>query len=425
MPRAKKDPVYTLPPVFKGAKDFTGSSRGYRDVHGHGTHVSGTIAGTDPRIGVAAGFPIYHGKGLGDSGSGGSSLYRAIDYCLEQGCEVISNSWGTSGSHFAPFDPISIASKRAYDAGIVVTFAAGNDGPGPDTLNPYSASPCVISVAAGAAKDTTGATNPLISAGLPGQLADFSSRGVPGDSVHHPDITLPGVAIVAARATTATIAHPYLGLDGLHPEPLYAALDGTSMATPHLSGVVALMLEVNPKLNLDGVLSALRSTARPIWVEDAATGATRQLAEWEAGAGYADAYGAVRAAASTAGTRYSTVTTALPGWSGNVDLALSVPVADVTLSEAAHEHALSVPAGTHALRVRTDWGNPAYDLDMSVYDPSGNLVGKSANGTSTGEAVSIPRPVAGTWRVVLKGYLNAPTAYTGTAEVDTLTPVSQ
>ena len=60
-----------------------------------------------------------------------------------------------------------------------------------------------------------------------------------------------------------------------------------------------------------------------------------------------------------------------------------------------------------------------------VYDPSGNLVATSANGTSTGEAVSVPRPAAGTWRVQLKGFLNTPTNYTGTAQVDTLVPVTQ
>jgi serine protease AprX len=52
-------------------------------------------------------------------------------------------------------------------------------------------------------------------------------------------------------------------------------------------------------------------------------------------------------------------------------------------------------------------------------------VATSATGTSTGESVSIPRPAAGTWRVQLKGYLNTPTRYTGTAQVDTLVPVTQ
>ncbi|HZI11236.1 MAG TPA: S8 family serine peptidase [Myxococcus sp.] len=397
---------------------------------GHGTHCASTIAGSGARSGgkykgVAPGATLI-GVGAGDAIS---ILYavQGFDFLLNpdvreaHNVRVISNSWGTSGSHFAPFNPISIASKRAYDLGITVVFAAGNEGSDPDTLNPYSASPCVISVAAGTAKDTMGALNPLLSQDLPGELASFSSRGIPGDALHHPDITLPGVNIVAARATTGTIVPPYTGLNGLTPEPFYSAISGTSMATPHLAGVVALMLEVNPSLNLDGVLGALTSTAKPMHVVE--NGTSRQLALWEAGAGYADAYAAVRAASETAGTRYSTQTTALPGWTGNVGTTVKLPVVDVTLVEAEHNHTLTVPAGANALRIGTEWGNPALDLDLYVYGPNGQLVASSANGTSTGEAVSVPNPPAGTWRVQLKGYLNTRTSYTGTAQVDRLIPL--
>lgn len=399
---------------------------------GHGTHCASTIAGSGTRSGgkyqgVAPGATLI-GVGAGDAITVLYSV-QGFDFLLHpdvretHNLRVISNSWGTSG-RFAPFHPIAIASKRAYDLGVIVVFAAGNAGPGADTLNPYSASPCVISVAAGTAKDTMAATNPLISQDLPGALADFSSRGVPGDAFHHPDITLPGVNIVAARATSGApaIVPPYLGLDGLHPEPFYASISGTSMATPHLSGVIALMLEVNPALTMEGVLSALTSTARPMHVAQA-DGTTRQLELWEAGAGYADAYAAVRVASETAGTRYTRQTTALPGWTGTVGTSIIIPVADVTLLAAEHNHHLVVPAGANALRVSTDWGNPALDLDLYVYGPNGDLVGSSANGTSTGEAVSIPNPAAGTWRVQLKGFLNTQTQYTGTAAVDTLVPL--
>jgi serine protease AprX len=398
---------------------------------GHGTHVASTVGGSGARSnglhkGVAPGANLI-GVGTGEA----ISILFAVegfDFLLHPdnkeayNVRVISNSWGTSGSHFAPFDPVSIASKRAYDQGIIVNFAAGNDGPGADTLNPYSASPCVISVAAGTSRDTRAATNPLLSQDAPGELVDFSSRGIPGDALHHPDITLPGVNIVAARATTGALGQPYMGLDGLSPEPFYTAMSGTSMATPHLSGVVALMLEVNPAMNMDSVLAALTSTARPIFATNA-DGTTRRLAEWEAGAGYADAYAAIRVASSTAGTRYTTTTSALPGWTGTVATSIIVPIADVTLSSAEHNHNVVVPSGMSALRIQTNWGNPAFDLDLYVYGPNGNLVASSAAGTSAGEAVSIPRPVAGTYRVQLRGFLNGPTSYTGSAQVDQVVPL--
>jgi serine protease AprX len=172
---------------------------------------------------------------------------------------------------------------------------------------------------------------------------------------------------------------------------------------------------------MDGVLAALTSTAKPIYVQEA-DGTTRQRALWEAGAGYADAYAAVRAAASTAGTRYTTVTTALPGWVGNVNASVVLPIGGALL-QAEHNFNLVVPSGRQALRIKTDWGNPGYDLDLYVYAPNGNLVATSAAGASAAEAVAIPNPVAGTYRVQLRGYLNAPTSYTGTAEVDQLIPI--
>jgi serine protease AprX len=138
---------------------------------------------------------------------------------------------------------------------------------------------------------------------------------------------------------------------------------------------------------------------------------------WEVGYGYVNADAAVRAAAKQNPVRYTVQTTSLPGWTGTVQTAVCAPVADCAVN-AEHTHVLSVPAGASALRVATEWGNPAFDLDLEVYNPAGLLIASSAQATSTGEAVSIPKPVAGAWRVVLKGYLNAPTSYTGTAVVD-------
>ncbi|OWL98039.1 peptidase S8 [Deinococcus indicus] len=382
---------------------------------GHGTHVASTIggsgeasAGSRMRRGVAPGATLV-GVGAGD---GLSILYalQGFDYLMKPeiretyNVRVISNSWGSSGE-FAPYNPISIASKRAYEAGMVVVFAAGNEGPDANTLNPYSASPCVISVAAGDKK---------------GYLADFSSRGRPGDTLVHPDITAPGVKISAARALTGLAATTVPDADN----PRYSSISGTSMATPHISGVVALMLEANPKLNLDGVMKIFSKTSRNMYYVATATNGfdpaqvvVKQREEWEVGYGYVNADAAVREAAKLNPNRFTVQTTALPGWTGTVQTAVCAPTVNC-VQNAQDSYTLNVPSGASVLRVSTEWGNPAFDLDLEVYNPAGQLVGSSAQGASTGEAVSIPRPVAGNWRVVLKGYLNAPTTYTGKAAVD-------
>jgi serine protease AprX len=246
---------------------------------GHGTHCASTIAGTATASGgryrgVAPGARLV-GVGAGEVIVILSAL-EGFDWILENqaryGIRVISNSWGTSGA-FDPNDPINVATKLAHDRGIVVVFAAGNAGPGDDTLNPYSVAPWVIGVAAGNKDGRT--------------LADFSSRGVPGSALYHPTITAPGVDIVAARAVTGVItvlglpSDVALGADALR----YTTMSGTSMATPHVAGVVALMLEASPALSPAAVKSTLESTATPM----------PGYALHEAGSGYVNALAAVTA----------------------------------------------------------------------------------------------------------------------------------
>ncbi|WP_257349392.1 S8 family serine peptidase [Pseudalkalibacillus decolorationis] len=248
---------------------------------GHGTHVAGTIAGAGTASdGLYTGIaPDAKLVGLG-TGEGINILWalEAFDYVLENqqkyGIDIISNSWGSTGE-YSPDDPINVASKKAHDAGMVVTFAAGNEGPGDNTLNPYSAAPWVISVAAGT-KDK--------------KLADFSSRGIPGDELVHPDITAPGVDIVATKSSTGLVINA-LGtmtdITYIAPEhlPYYTTSSGTSMATPHISGVAALMLGANPDLTPDQVLNVLQSTADPM----------AGYEQHEVGAGYVNAFNAVNA----------------------------------------------------------------------------------------------------------------------------------
>lgn len=195
-----------IAPNYVAAKDFTGSSSGFRDRNGHGTHCSGTVFGADPRIGVAPKAKGYHGKGLGDSGSGGSGLIAAIEWCVEQGCEVVSNSWGGGGQS----QSWEAVFKRLADAGIWLIFAGGNSGPNtPDTDWP-GRSMNLINVAA---------LNPNLSP------ASFSSAG---DKI---DTSGPGVDIWSAR-----------------PGGGFARMSGTSMATPFIAGMLGLYRAALKKL---------------------------------------------------------------------------------------------------------------------------------------------------------------------------------
>ncbi|WP_202080497.1 S8 family peptidase [Caldalkalibacillus salinus] len=256
---------------------------------GHGTHVAGTVAGTGAMSsgkyeGVAPGADLV---GYGS----GAVLFildalGGFDYALthqhEYDIRVVTNSWGSSGD-FDPHNPINVATKLCYDRNMIITFAAGNSGPSADTHNPYAKAPWVISVAAGT-KD--------------GDLADFSSRGTEGHEESfeldgqtwtwqdRPTVTAPGVDVISTIPPSPLMP---LGvsseIDPAH-QPYYAMMSGTSMATPHVAGIVALMLQANPSLTPDEVKDILQDTATDMPDYDA----------WEVGAGYVNAYDAVEKA---------------------------------------------------------------------------------------------------------------------------------
>jgi len=246
---------------------------------GHGTHVSGIAGGNGGNsnglyTGVAPQANLI-GIGTGDV----LFVFWALagfDYILQHqddyNIKVVNNSWGSSGP-FDPNDPISVATKRVHDRGITVVFAAGNDGPGENTLHPYSVAPWVIGVAASCSATDTLAQRVHCQPG--GMVADFSSRGIPGDPLYHPTVTAPGVHIISTRASTGVVLN---GDDAPHDFDLtsscglrtefaafYTCASGTSMATPHVTGVVALMQErAGGRLTPDQVRSLLVQTADPM-----------------------------------------------------------------------------------------------------------------------------------------------------------------
>ncbi|PYS48973.1 MAG: hypothetical protein DMF68_11490 [Acidobacteria bacterium] len=278
---------------------------------GHGTFGSAVAAGTGAQSGnfyggVAPGANLVVVNSGNELGLPLVSILGAYDYLLvhqfDYNIRVINNSWGTtlasSPEALDPNDPINIATRNAHDSNITVVFAAGNDGDVAGAINPYSTMPWTISVAAG------------LKRGL-GTPASFSSRGEnngtgvdvagqPADPTAQPnlrpDITAPGVDIKSARmkgagiTNTAGLLPIFVGSNDVSTIPpaflpFYATSQGTSFACPHVTGVVALMLEANPLLTPDDVVTTLRATANPMPYEERVVGA-----------GYVDAHNAVRRA---------------------------------------------------------------------------------------------------------------------------------
>jgi serine protease AprX len=267
---------------------------------GHGTHVTGIIGAdstTDPsggRLGVApdANLVCYAiGEVLFTT-----AVVTAYDHMLDQpdlwGIDVVNNSWGNSYRQFDPRDPVSVVTKAVSDLGVTVVFAAGNSGyeDAEMSLNPFSEAPWVISVAAGSLDHHRGnfSSNGLIYDNSQAtQIGGGGHTTWTGDriGVYHPDVTAPGVAI---SSTCDTAGNP--AVIGPCPPPNYdnATADGTSMASPHIAGAAAVLLQANPNLTPAQVLSALEATATPVKAPDGTA-----LPFWEAGYGYVDLNAAV------------------------------------------------------------------------------------------------------------------------------------
>ncbi|MFC0189205.1 S8 family serine peptidase [Fictibacillus aquaticus] len=375
---------------------------------GHGTHVAGTVGGTGAMSrgkyeGAAPGADLI-GYGSGAAlfvldGIGGFDY--AITHQSKYNIRVITNSWGSTGD-FEPEHPINIASKAAYDRGITVLFAAGNEGPGEDTHNPYAKAPWVISVAAGEKS---------------GKLAEFSSRGKKnaGGTFNmdgktwtwndEPSLTAPGVNIVSTRVIAPVSS---LGAvddaSGIEPAylPYYTTMSGTSMATPHVAGIAALLLEANPRLSPDQIKNILRKTATNI----------PGMETWESGAGYVNAYAAIDNVLN--GTEYGKTVNALRTF--NSSASINEASSNFTLTydpvklTSENKHVFQVPTGVASLSAKVN----GEGIDGETGNPI-NLVLVSPDGTEYSSGVSllfpleytrtvvVDSPVAGEWKAEVRG----------------------
>jgi serine protease AprX len=257
-------------------KDFINGRTTPYDDWGHGTHVAGIIAGNGydsfgSRQGIAPEASIIALKALDSSGAGRiSHIIEAIDYAIAvkdtYNIRVINLSLGAGVFESYNTDPLTVAAKRAVEAGIVVVASAGNMGRNADGRSQYGGigapgnAPWVLTVGASSTEGSIDRRDDT--------LAPYSSRGPTRiDFAVKPDLVAPGTGTVSLSTPNSRMyleKASYLvkgGLFGLTSMP-YLTLSGTSMATPVVAGSVALMLQANPSLTPNLVKGILQFTAQ-------------------------------------------------------------------------------------------------------------------------------------------------------------------
>lgn len=214
--------------VYGGFDTF--GNNNYNDDNGHGTHVAGTVAALDNGkgvIGVAPQAHLYAVKVLNASGSGSfSNIITGIEWSINNGMQVINMSLGARSGSQALQD----ACDAAYSAGILVVAAAGNDGTirgNRESISYPARYPSVIAVGSITSSNTR---------------SSFSSTG------STLEIMAPGSSILSTT------------YDGG-----YGTMSGTSMASPHVAGVAALVWSANTQLTNVQLRTILNSTANDMW----------------------------------------------------------------------------------------------------------------------------------------------------------------
>ena len=223
-------------------KDFSGE--GFKDNHGHGTHVAGISAGNGTASGgkykgVAPEATIYAAKVLKGDGSGlMSDVMAGVEWAVQQHAQVINLSLGSDGSCDGT-DAMSATCDAAVDQGVMLCVAAGNAGPNYYTVGSPGCARKVLTV--GASDDNDNVTS-------------FSSRGPTADKRLKPEILFPGYHIIACRASGTSM--------GTTVDSNYTEASGTSMATPHAAGVCALLLQAKPTLTPQAIKDLLVGSAK-------------------------------------------------------------------------------------------------------------------------------------------------------------------
>lgn len=259
-----------------------GKSQPYDD-NGHGTHVAGCAAGAGTSSEGKYRGPAYEAKLVGvkvlDANGQGSvsDIIDGVQWCVQNkdlyGIRILSLSLGGPATESYRYDPLCQALEKAWQAGLTVIVAAGNEGPDSGTIGTPAIDPVLITVGATDDKYTVVSEDDTV--------ASFSSRGPTIDGLVKPDIVTPGVNIISLRSpgSTLDVAYPQRRVD-----EHYFSLSGTSMATPICSGAAAMLLQARPDATPDEIKAALLAGAKDLF-----------HAPNNAGKGYVDLSGALKA----------------------------------------------------------------------------------------------------------------------------------
>ncbi len=337
------------------------------DDHGHGTHTLGTAVGGEG-IGVAPGARWIAVKVLNRDGYGYDSwIHAGFQWLLAPAGDpalapdVVNCSWGDANGFSTEFQP-DLRALRA--AGVFVVFANGNSGPGPGTVISPASLPEAFAVGATDAED---------------RVAYFSSRGPSPWGEVRPHVVAPGVGVRSAL-----------------PGGIYGTMSGTSMATPHVAGLAALLRAVSPTVDITRTAFLITSTAVPL---------STTLPNNDSGWGRIDGFAAV-AALMSAGVVQGTVTRSGDG----------APIPGATVSATFHGDGGGGLATTDASgRYTLPLAPGPYDLTARAfgYAPStryGVIVTAGATVTADFALTALP---TGTLRVALAdGATGAPVTAT-------------
>lgn len=327
----------------------------YNDGNGHGTHVAGTIAAlanNEGVVGVYPGVDIHTVKIFNDSGNWtfASDLIGGIQQCADAGANVVNMSLGGGSSSTTEAN----AMQGFNDQGIMLVAAAGNDG---NSTFSYPASyDAVVSVAAVGSNESHAS------------YSQYNSQ--------------------------VELAGPGTSVQSTYPTNTYASLSGTSMATPHVAGVAALVWSFFTQCSDDQIRAALQATAKDKGASGRDNFYGYGLVQSEDAYNYLNTYGCAGDGSGGGG-----------GGGGNVD-PVSGSLSNLSGSRNAWDrYTWDIPAGVTSMSVSISGGSGDADLYMRYgANPTTSTFDCRPFTSGNNETCTFNNPAAGTWHIGIRGY---------------------